>query len=58
VGGWALRPDGEVVVQLLEDVGGEAATAIEVAAERLRRWFGAVRVIPKFRTPLERQQSS
>jgi hypothetical protein len=57
VGGWALPPDGEVAVRLLEDVGAEAVTAIEAAAARLSRWFGAVRVIPKFRTPLERQLS-
>ncbi|MGH9036080.1 MAG: winged helix DNA-binding domain-containing protein [Acidimicrobiia bacterium] len=58
VGGWVLRPDGEVVAELLEDVGGEAATAIEVAAARLGQWFGDVRVIPKFRTPLERRLST
>ncbi|HEY3239081.1 MAG TPA: winged helix DNA-binding domain-containing protein [Acidimicrobiia bacterium] len=58
VGGWTLRPDGEVVVQLLEAVGEEAATAIDGAADRLGQWFGHVRVIPKFRTPLERQLSS
>jgi hypothetical protein len=57
VGGWALRPDGDVVVRLLEDVGAEVVTAIEADAARLSRWFGAVWVIPKFRTPLERQLS-
>ncbi len=57
VGGWALRPGGEVAVRLLEAVGAEALAAIEAAAERLGRWLGAVRVIPKFRTPLERRLS-
>ena len=57
VGGWALRPDGEVVVRLLEPVGREATAAIEAEADRLGKWFGAVRVIPKFRTPLERELS-
>ena len=57
VGGWALRPDGEVAVHLLEPVGREAAGAIEAEAERLGRWLGAVRIIPKFRTPLERKLS-
>jgi hypothetical protein len=55
VGGWAQRASGEVVYRLLEDVGGEAETAIEAAAERLTGWIGAVRVTPRFRTPLERE---
>lgn len=58
VGGWAQRPDGEVVVRLLEDVGGEAAAAIEESAARLTTWLGDVRITPRFRTPLERQLSA
>jgi hypothetical protein len=55
VGGWAQRPDGEVVVRLLEDVGSSAARALEREAERLRAWLGTVRVTARFRTPLERE---
>jgi hypothetical protein len=55
VGGWAQRRDGEVVFRLLEDVGSDAGTAIEEAAERLTAWIGAVRVTSRFRTPLERE---
>jgi hypothetical protein len=56
VGGWAQCKDGgEVVLELLEDVGAEAATAIEAEAARLRRWLGERRVTPRFRTPLERE---
>jgi len=58
VGGWAQRPDGEVVVRLLEDVGRDAQEAIATAAEDLRRWLGDVRIIPRFRTPLERELSA
>ena len=58
VGGWGLRADGEVVARLLEDVGREADRAIEAAGARLSQWFGSVRVIPKFRTPLERALST
>jgi hypothetical protein len=54
VGGWAQRKDGEVVVQLLADVGKEAAAEIENEAARTAGFFGAVRVTPRFRTPLER----
>jgi Winged helix DNA-binding domain len=55
VGGWAQRPSGEVVLRLLEDPGAEATAAIEAEAARLTSWLGAVRVTPRFRTPLERE---
>jgi hypothetical protein len=58
VGGWAQRKDGEVALRLLEDVGAEGVAAVEAEAERLGRWFGAVRVTPRFRTPLERELSA
>jgi len=55
VGGWAQRKDGEIVVRLLEDVGTEASAAIAAEAQRLRAWIGETRIIPRFRTPLERE---
>ncbi|MEV0472902.1 winged helix DNA-binding domain-containing protein [Streptomyces prunicolor] len=57
VGGWAQRPDGEIVWRILdrEGVGREAETAIGAAAERLRGWVGTTRVTPRFRTPVERE---
>jgi hypothetical protein len=58
VGGWAQRPDGEIALRLLEDVGADAKAAIGQEADRLGRWFGVVRVIPRFRTPLERELAS
>jgi Winged helix DNA-binding domain len=58
VGGWAQRPDGEIAVRLLEDVGRDAADAVEREAERLAAWLGDVRFTPRFRTPLERELSS
>jgi len=57
VGGWAQRRDGEVVVRLLEDVGAETAAAVNTAAAGLTAWIGPVRVMPRFRTPLERELS-
>ncbi|WP_219941455.1 winged helix DNA-binding domain-containing protein [Iamia sp. SCSIO 61187] len=54
VGGWAQRPDGEVVVDLRTDVGADARRAIDGEAERLAAWFGGVVATPRFRTPLER----
>ena len=55
IGGWAQRPDGEIVVRLLEDAGAEASAAVAAEAARLREWIGNVRVTPRFRTPLERE---
>ncbi|QIS02900.1 winged helix DNA-binding domain-containing protein [Nocardia brasiliensis] len=55
VGGWAQRKDGEIVWRLLEDVGSDAVAMIEAEAERTSAWFGTVRAIPRFRTPLERE---
>ncbi len=57
VGGWAQRPGGSVGIRLLEDVGSEAAAAIDEAAVRLGGLIGGVRVTPRFRTPLERELS-
>ncbi|MEV7356540.1 winged helix DNA-binding domain-containing protein [Kitasatospora sp. NPDC091276] len=55
VGGWAQRPDGEVVWRLFGDVGAEAEGAIAAEAARLAGWLGEVRVTPRFRSPLERE---
>ncbi len=55
VGGWAQRADGEVVFELLEDVGRETTTSIGDAAAELAQRLGAVRVKPRFPTPLQKQ---
>ncbi|MEU7527003.1 winged helix DNA-binding domain-containing protein [Saccharothrix sp. NPDC042600] len=57
VGGWAQRPDGEVVWQALTDVGAHARAALDAEAARLTTWLGGVRVVPRFRTPLEKELS-
>ena len=55
VGGWAQRAGGEVLVRLLEDVGADARALVDDAAERTSRVLGDVRVVPRFRTPLEQE---
>jgi hypothetical protein len=57
VGGWAQRRTGEVVSRLLEDVGRDAAAAIDRAAADLQVWLGDVRVTPRFPTPLQKELS-
>jgi hypothetical protein len=58
VGGWAQRADGEIAVRLLEDVGADAVKLIDAEATRVGAWLAGVRVIPRFRTPTERELSS
>lgn len=60
VGGWAQRPDGEIVWRILdtEGVGREAEAAIAAEAERLASVLKDSRVTPRFRTPVERELSA
>jgi hypothetical protein len=54
VGGWRQTDAGEVVLQLLEDVGAEGLRALEHEAARLTEWFDGARVLPRFPSPLSR----
>jgi hypothetical protein len=57
VGGWAQRPDGEIALELLVDVGREAHAAVETAAASLSTQLGGTRVTPRFPTALQRDLS-
>jgi hypothetical protein len=54
VGGWSQRRDGEIVFKLLEDVGADAARAVEAEAARVADWLGDVRFSPGFLPPFQR----
>jgi hypothetical protein len=54
VGGWAQTDAGEVVLQMLEDVGAEGLRAIEHEAARLTEWLAGRRVLPRFPSPLSK----
>jgi Winged helix DNA-binding domain len=56
VGGWRQRDTGEVVLQMLEDVGSEGLRALENEASRLTGWFGGKRVLPRFPSPLSKDR--
>lgn len=58
VGGWAQRPDGSIAVRMLEDVGADVTAAAATQAEQLEARIAPVRIIPRFRTPLERELSA
>jgi hypothetical protein len=57
VGGWAQRDEGEVVVQLLDDVGRQTAALIDERAAALTAMLGDVRLKARARgwTPVERE---
>ncbi|NUR50898.1 MAG: winged helix DNA-binding domain-containing protein [Hamadaea sp.] len=57
VGGWAQRPDGEIVFRLLEDVGAAKIAAVEEAVGRLQGWLGALRVAPRGRRHSDLERS-
>ncbi len=54
VGGWRQHDNGDVVLQLLEDVGAEGIHALEHEAARLTGWFAGTRVRPRFPSPLSK----
>jgi hypothetical protein len=54
VGGWAQSDNGDVVLQMLEDVGAEGLGALAREASRLTEWLGGVRVLPRFPSPLSK----
>jgi hypothetical protein len=58
VGGWGQRPDGEVVVGLLEDVGADTRAAIDARAAAIGVWLDGTVVAPRFPTPLTSELSA
>ncbi|MGC0415699.1 winged helix DNA-binding domain-containing protein [Embleya sp. AB8] len=58
VGGWATRPDGELVWRALVDLEPAATKAIEAELARHAAWLAGTCVTPRFRVPLERELSA
>ncbi len=54
VGGWRQSDEGEVILQLLEDVGSDGRAALESEAARLSEWLGGTRAVPRFPSPLSK----
>ena len=54
VGAWTQMADGRIVTELLEDVDRRGQTLLSRERERLEAWFGDVRIVPRFRAPVER----
>lgn len=54
VGGWRQDAAGRVEVQLLEDVGTAAKSALNRKADDLTAWLDGVRIKPRFPSPLSK----
>ena len=54
VGGWRQTDAGEVVLQILDEVGAEGRRALEEEAARLTHWLAGTRVLPRFPSPLSK----
>ncbi len=54
VGAWTQRGDGEIVVELLDELEANAAELIAAEASRISSWLGDVRVNWRYPTPLTR----
>jgi hypothetical protein len=54
IGGWTQTTDGRVVVRLLEEADRRTRALVEEERERLEAWFDGTKVVPRFRTPLEK----
>ncbi len=52
VGGWRQTDAGDVVLQILEDIGSDGLRVVENEAARLTDWLGGTRVLPRFPSPL------
>ena len=58
VGAWGQRVSGEVVWELLEDIGRESLSEVERQAEEVETWLSDKRVIARFASPLDRELSA
>lgn len=54
VGGWRQDERGQVVLQIIEDVGPHGRACLQQEAERLTAWLGGTRISPRFPSPLFR----
>jgi hypothetical protein len=58
VGAWGQRASGEVVWELLEDIGRESLAEVERQSEEVESWLSDKRVIARFASPLDRELSA
>jgi hypothetical protein len=55
VGGWGPDAQGRMVARILEPVGRHVQRLVDEEVNALSDWLSGTRVLPRFRTPLERE---
>lgn len=55
VGGWAQRPDGQVVHELLDPLPAPAREAVEAEVDALTAWLDGTVAVPRFPSPAHRR---
>jgi hypothetical protein len=55
VGGWSQSADGEVFVELLEDIGREGRESLDAEAAALTDWLAGTRVTGRYPSPLSKR---
>ena len=55
IGGWVQTPDGTIATKLLEPLNAATTRRVELERARLAAWLGDVRIVPRFRTPTDRE---
>ena len=55
IGAWAQRADGTIATKLLERVDRSTTRRVQHERDRLAEWLGASRIVPRFRTPIDKE---
>jgi DNA glycosylase AlkZ-like len=55
IGGWAQAADGTIATKLLERVDRATERRVHHERDRLTEWLGTWRIVPRFRTPIDKE---
>ena len=55
IGAWAQTADGTIATKLLERVDRATVRRVQGERERLAEWLGTSRIVPRFRTPIDKE---
>ena len=55
IGAWAQTADGTIATKLLERVDRATARDVQHERDRLAAWLGTSRIVPRFRTPIDKE---
>ena len=55
IGAWAQTADGTIATKLLEPVDRATVRRVHHEGDRLAEWLGTSRIVPRFRTPIDKE---